>query len=164
MTALKGDSFDVFLNRGRGEFEDGSVSSRLLGLSQPVSGWGCGLVDLDNDGWLDLFVAGRRRGHRPGNEKPDIQECRRQVHRCVRQIWSLGAPRVCIEAVSLPILTAMAVLMWQSAASMGRLSYGGTRSPVQHWLQLRLTGTRSNRSAIGAQVTLNKAQGTKFAV
>ena len=26
-------------------------------LSRTWSGWGCGLVDLDNDGWLDLFVA-----------------------------------------------------------------------------------------------------------
>ncbi|MGA2086154.1 MAG: VCBS repeat-containing protein, partial [Terracidiphilus sp.] len=57
MTALKGEVFDVFLNRGHGEFEDGSIPTRLMGLTHPRSGWGCGLVDLDNDGWLDLFVA-----------------------------------------------------------------------------------------------------------
>ena len=35
----------------------GKRQKRLACLSRPWSGWGCGLVDLDNDGRLDLFVA-----------------------------------------------------------------------------------------------------------
>ncbi len=58
MTALKNESFGIFLNRGHGEFEDGSVQTGLMSMTHAVSGWGCGLVDLDNDGWLDFFVAG----------------------------------------------------------------------------------------------------------
>src|SRR5438067_863263 len=58
MTGLKNETYEVFLNRGGGSFDDGSASSGLLALSRPWSGWGCGLVDLDNDGWPDLFVAG----------------------------------------------------------------------------------------------------------
>jgi hypothetical protein len=39
----------------------------------------------------------------------------------------------------------------------GPIEFWWNQSPVQHWLQLRLTGTHSNRSAIGAQVTLKTA-------
>ena len=58
MTGLKNETYEVFLNRGKGVFDDGSAQTGLLALSRKWSGWGCGLVDLDNDGWLDLFVAG----------------------------------------------------------------------------------------------------------
>ena len=57
MTGLKNEGFDVFLNRGKTQFDDGGVKTNLLRLSRPWSGWGCGLVDLDNDGQPDLFVA-----------------------------------------------------------------------------------------------------------
>ena len=57
MTGLRNETYELFLNRGDGAFVDASASTGLLKLSLPWSGWGCGLVDLDNDGWLDLFVA-----------------------------------------------------------------------------------------------------------
>jgi enediyne biosynthesis protein E4 len=56
MTGLKNETYELFLNRGNGSFDDGSASTGLLTLSRPWSGWGCGLVDLDNDGWLDLYA------------------------------------------------------------------------------------------------------------
>ena len=162
MTALKGDTFDVFLNRGHGEFEDGSVSSRLLGLSQPVSGWGCGLVDLDNDGWLDLFVAAggvdtdqgmkNRIFRNIGGKFTDVSDksgvwmAPARLHRgCVFADFDRdGRLDVAVTCLDGPIE------MWWN------------KSPVQHWLQLRLTGTRSNRSAIGAQVTLKTANRTQI--
>ncbi|MEA3007683.1 MAG: hypothetical protein QOI94_2952, partial [Acidobacteriaceae bacterium] len=45
MTGLKNEGFDVFLNRGKAQFDDGAVKTNLLRLSRPWSGWGCGLVD-----------------------------------------------------------------------------------------------------------------------
>ena len=41
-------------------FEAVSEQTGLLALSELRSGWGMGLVDFDNDGWRDLFVA---QGH-----------------------------------------------------------------------------------------------------
>ena len=57
MTGLRGETFELFRNTGKGSFEDASAKSGVLGLSRPWSGWSCGLVDFDNDGWLDMFVA-----------------------------------------------------------------------------------------------------------
>lgn len=162
MTGLKGDTFDVFLNRGRGEFIDGSISSRLMDLSQPVSGWGCGLVDLDNDGWLDMFVAG-------GGVDTD-QGMKNRIFRNAGGKFSdvsnesgvgLGPSRLhrgCVFAdfdrdgrldVAVTCLDGPVELWWN-------------KSPARQWIQLRLTGTRSNRSAIGAHVTLKTATRTQI--
>jgi len=157
MTALKNEAFDVFLNRGHGDFEDGSISTRLLSLSHPVSGWGCGLIDLDNDGWLDLFVAAsgvdtddgmtNRVFRNVGGKFDDLSSASgvglgpARMHRgCVFADFDRdGRIDVAVTSLDAPI------------------EFWWNRSPMQNWLQLRLTGTRSNRSAIGAQVTLKSA-------
>ena len=48
MTGLRGETYELFRNRGDGTFEDASAPTGLVGLSRGWSGWGCGLVDLDN--------------------------------------------------------------------------------------------------------------------
>ncbi len=57
MTGLRDETFELFRNRGDGTFDDASGTSGVLNLSKGWNGWSCGLVDLDNDGWRDLFVA-----------------------------------------------------------------------------------------------------------
>lgn len=53
--AYKGQSSTLYHNRGNGTFEN--VTQRA-GLNDPTSkSLGIALLDLDNDGWLDLFVA-----------------------------------------------------------------------------------------------------------
>ena len=155
MTGLKNETYDVFLNRGKGEFEDGSVPSGLLNLSRLWSGWGCGLVDLDNDGWLDLFVAGG------GLDTQDAQPnrlFRNQRGRFEDVSASAGAD------FALPALHRGAV--FADFDRDGRLdaAVSALNGPIElwwnrtaagaasHWLQLRLTGRASNRSAIGAEV------------
>jgi hypothetical protein len=160
MTGLKNESYELFLNRGHGSFDDGSASSGLLNLSRPWSGWGCGLVDLDNDGWLDMFVAGG------GLDVRDAQTNRVFQNEAMRSNpghftdvsndarVGLGTPALHRGAVfadfdrdgridvAVTALNAPLELWWN-------------RTPPnsdRHWLQLRLTGSRSNRSAIGAEV------------
>jgi hypothetical protein len=152
MTGLKNETYDVFLNRGHGQFDDGSAETGLLNLSRPWSGWGCGLVDLDNDGWLDLFVAGG------GLDTQDAQPNR------VFQNHAGKFTDVSNEAgtgLALPGLHRGAVFAdfdrdgrIDVAVSVinGPLELWWNRSPARHWLHLRLTGRRSNRSAIGAVV------------
>ncbi|MGA9063178.1 MAG: CRTAC1 family protein [Terracidiphilus sp.] len=162
MTALKGETFDVFLNRGHGEFEDGSIPSRLLGLSQPVSGWGCGLVDLDNDGWLDLFVAG-------GGVDTD----QGMTNRIFRNVGGKFADVSNESGVGLAPVRLHRGCVFADFDRDGRLDVAVTcfdgpiemwwnKSPKRHWLQVRLTGTRSNRSAIGTEVTLKTTNRTQI--
>ena len=162
MTGLKGETFDVFLNRGHGEFEDGSNATGLINLTRLISGWGCGLVDLDNDGWLDLFVAGggvdtdhgmtNRIFRNLGGKFRDVSKDSgvglgpSRLHRgCVFADFDRdGRLDVAVTCLDGPI-----ELWWN-------------RTPLQNWLQLRLTGTHSNRSAIGSEVTLKTTNRTQI--
>jgi len=153
MTGLRGETFEVFRNRGDGSFEDASTSSGLLTLSRPWNGWGCGLVDLDNDGWRDLFIAAggldvnepqanrvllNRQGRftdvssQAGTEFAGAAGLHRGV--AFADFDNDGRIDIAVTAINQPIE------LWMN------------RSPQLHWLQLKLNGTRSNRSALGTRV------------
>jgi hypothetical protein len=161
MTGLRGETFELFRNNGKGAFEDASASSGLLALSQPWSGWSCGLVDLDNDGRLDLFIAcggldthesqpnrvlhnlGGRFADVSGDAGSDFAVSR--VHRGVAfaDFDNDGRIDAAVTSLNQPLE------LWMN------------RSPLQHWLQLKLKGTRSNASALGAKIICRSAQRTQ---
>jgi hypothetical protein len=161
MTGLKGETFELFRNRGDGSFQDASGRSGLLGLSRALSGWGCGLVDLDNDGWLDLFIANggldasepqanrifRNQSGRftdvSANAGQDFQVPR--LHRGVAfaDFDNDGRLDIAVTSINEPIE------LWMN------------KTPQRHWLQLSLTGKRSNRSALGAKVICKGWQRTQ---
>ena len=56
---LVGQSDSMFMNRG-GWFEDGTPGSGLSAISRPFTRFGTGFHDLNNDGFLDLYMANGR--------------------------------------------------------------------------------------------------------
>jgi len=56
MTHLTGETNTVYVNDGKGWFEDRSIGTGLGGPSMAFTGFGGGWLDFDNDGWLDVFV------------------------------------------------------------------------------------------------------------
>ena len=54
VTELPAEGSNLFVNDGRGQFDDHSASSGLGALTLGHSGFGTGWLDVDNDGWLDL--------------------------------------------------------------------------------------------------------------
>ena len=42
---------------GKDEFSEVSVRSKVMRPTYPLVGWGTAFFDMDNDGWLDLFIA-----------------------------------------------------------------------------------------------------------
>ena len=159
VTGLRGETFELFRNNGDGTFDDQSAASGLLALSRPWSGWGCGLVDLDNDGWLDLFIAGGGLdGNEPqpnrvlGNQRgkfydaspgvgPDFAVPRLHRGAAFADFDNDGRIDVAVSALDGP------VELWMN------------RTPARHWLQLKLRGRTSNRSALGAKVICRTTAG-----
>ena len=47
----------LYHNLGKNDFADVSVRSKLMKPTYPLVSWGTAFFDMDNDGWLDLFVA-----------------------------------------------------------------------------------------------------------
>jgi enediyne biosynthesis protein E4 len=57
VTNIVGETFVLYVGDGKGSFEDARVR---FGLGRPTAdftGFGTDWIDIDNDGWLDLFVA-----------------------------------------------------------------------------------------------------------
>jgi hypothetical protein len=125
-----------------------------MSMTNPLIGWGCWLVDLDNDGWVDFFVAA---GGLETND-PFPNQLFRNVggkfasvsHESGIGLGPARAHRGCVFAdfdrdgridIAVSSLDAPLELWWNKSAP-------------QNWLQFRLTGSKCNRSAIGAQVTL----------
>ena len=55
VTVLTGEGSNLFVNDGRGTFDDRSARATVGPASLPYTGFGTGWFDFDNDGWLDLL-------------------------------------------------------------------------------------------------------------
>ena len=161
MTGLRNETYELFRNNRKGGFDDASASSGLLALSRDWSGWSCGFADLDNDGRLDIFVA---CGGVEMNEP--------QVNRVLQ---NAGGKLVDVSSgvgVDFQVARLHRGAAFADFDNDGRIDIAVTsingpvelwmnRSPMQHWLQLKLQGTRSNASGLGAKVVCRGSQHTQ---
>jgi hypothetical protein len=174
MVALDDETFPIFRNTGKGDFADVTDTSRVAALSMSMSGYSPTIFDFDNDGWKDIFVT---RGH--------VQSMQAAPRVTVAQqntvFRNLGAVKGGVRFDALTAEAGLAVKPPQRHRGSavgdfngdGRLDVVvtaiGARAEVwmnqspgaNHWLELKLEGTKSNRNAIGARVkvvTGNKAQ------
>lgn len=124
--------------------------------------WGTAFADLDNDGWEDLFVV---NGHLyPEADKFDLGLVYRQ-----RPLVFLNNRDKTFREVGLKMGLPQ---QWKSRGlAVGDYDNDGrldllinnlddgpillhNEMPQQHWLLVRCIGTKSNRSAVGARLTL----------
>jgi len=155
----------VYRNLGNLQFTDVTVRTGAGAGSRPLVTWGCGFVDFDNDGILELFTAA---GHLQDRvEDYDRSSSYRQRSLLFRQ---QGGRFIDITESSGDTASAIGV---GRGAVFGDLNNDGRRdilitnsrsrptlllneSPdAGNWILLKLIGSRSNRSAIGtvARVT-----------
>jgi enediyne biosynthesis protein E4 len=164
MSALSNETFPLFRNEGNGLFRDETFASRLGGLSLAWGGWSTGMVDLDNDGFLDLFVAG---GHVQTNEELYSSRSSRQSNRVFQNLGD-GTFR----DVTLACGADFQQLGLHRGAAFGDLDDDGrvdavlTRlnepvevflnrtEPSGHYLLVRLVGTRTSRDGLGTSIRL----------
>lgn len=172
VTALSNESFALFRNTGKGIFVDASYSSRLAALSLPWSGWGVGLFDLNNDGWKDIFTA---NAHVMDNEALYSSRIYRQPNSV---FLNTPAGRFVDAAFGPP--SAAAERGAHRGCAFGDFDNDGRVDVVisclnepakllrnisdrkQHWIDVLLTGRRSNRDAIGATLRLTSTSGVQY--
>jgi hypothetical protein len=163
VTAYQDQWGPFYRNLGEGLFEDVTVQTGAAAGTVSSVTWGSGLVDFDQDGHRDLFVA---CGHlQPNIESYDDRTTYNQVNRLYR---NTGKGRF-IE-VSNQSGSGLQVKLTSRGAAFEDFDDDGdvdiailnsgqrptllkNDSPsLGHWLQVRLQGTNTNRDGVGARV------------
>jgi hypothetical protein len=153
----------LYWNRNAQGFSDVSWNSRLAQVSYPLVGWGTAFVDLENDGWQDLFVAN-------GHVYPQLDLVKGGApYRQPILIFQNNGDRTFKDVTSTSGLSELPPASRRGAAfadvdndgdidvlilnvgSAPTLLLNRTES-AGHSVLFRLIGTKSNRAAIGTRV------------
>jgi hypothetical protein len=159
------DTAALYRNAAHLEFDDVTLRSGL-GVETRYVSWGDGIVDLDNDGLPDIFWV-------TGSTFPEVEKTHPEIaHKTPRVLFrNLGGGK--FEE----LLDGAGPAIGEAHASRG-VAFGDfdndgdvdilimnineppslLRNDLKgggHWLKVKLVGTKSNRSAIGAVVTVS---------
>ncbi len=165
------DEFNtLYRNDGKGNFTDVSYDSGVALASLPYVKWGVAFVDLDNDGWADLFSV---NGHvyPQVDSLPSGARYKEPANLFMneRDGTFCDAAAQAGDAISTPhVSRGLAAVDLDNDGNVdfvvenlvgSPLILHNTGQPGAHWITFELAGTKSNRLALGARVTL-RAGGT----
>jgi hypothetical protein len=153
----------LYRNQGPEGFSDVSSAAQLAQPTYPLVGWGTAFFDLDNDGWLDLFVAN-------GHVYPQVDSIPggpryRQPMQLFRNLRDGRFQDVSDTLSSFPLASRRGAAFGDVnndgnvdilLINVGQpptllLNRGNSRN---HRVLFQLVGTQSNHAAIGARVTV----------
>jgi hypothetical protein len=168
-TAVENEGFPLWINAGNGEFEDATVASGLRETND-MSGWGAGMADFDNDGWKDLFVARANvmdniSLQKPERRYPEANTIFRNLgDGKFEDVSSKAGPDFQVEAAHRGVAFGdldndgrvdMVVSVLNGPAEL----FHNITENGNHWILLKLVGTKSNRMGIGAQIHVTTEDG-----
>jgi hypothetical protein len=165
VTNFEDQGESLYRNEGRMEFSEVATAAGIRTPSLRYLGWGVGCVDLENDGWSDLFIVN-------GHVYPQVDALKAGAKYRERKLVFQNQRDGVFRDVSAAAGDAVGVPEASRGAAFGDLDNDGRIDVVvenidgsptvlrndspssNHWVTLQLVGTRSNRLAIGAKVKL----------
>ena len=165
VTHLDNQLARLYRNLGEGMFEDATIDSKLGYATYHYSEYGTRFFDYDNDGRVDLFLA-------TGNILDNIRLYHPDVGYREPKLMFRNLGNGTFQNVSASLGPDFLVPTTSRGAALGDfdndgdldllLSNCGERAQLlrndganaNHWLEILLVGTRSNRDAVGARATL----------
>lgn len=171
-TAMFGEGFPLYKNAGDGQFREIASSAGLAAPTSRLTGWGAGIFDFDNDGNKDLFTA-----------NSDILDNAMQLaHRpfALPNRVFLNKNNLTFEDISSTAGKSFQVPAAHRGAAFGDLNNDGKvdvvvtalngppeiwinrSSNANHWIVLKLIGTKSNHDGLGTKVKITASSGTQY--
>jgi len=153
----------LYRNVGSGFFEDVTLVSRAGTGTRVKVTWGHGFVDFDNDGDRDIFVA-------CGHLQDNVEKYDDAMEYHAKNVLLMNTGKGKFANISDKCGSGLAVKLSSRGAAFNDLDNDGDvdavvlnsrREPTilrndspakNHWLQIRLRGTKTNRDGIGARV------------
>ena len=154
----------LYHNSGKADFEDVTVRSGI-GVESRFVSWGAGIVDLDNDGYPDIFLV-------TGNVYPELEKVYPQLPYKGPRIVFRNLGNGSFEELGDEAGPGVSAQHPSRGCAFGDFDNDGDLDIVimnvneppsllrndapagNHWLKIKLIGTKSNRSAIGARVVV----------
>ena len=169
INSLAKQKYALFRNR-QGTFEYVSDGLGLSAASVAHSGWGAKLVDYDNDGLKDIFIA---QGHVMDNihlTQPDVNYLEAPL--LLRNVPPrfVDVSKTSGDVFDQPLAARGAAFGYLHNNGSLDVAINCNEQPAvllettggrNHWLLVSTVGTRSNRDGIGAQLHLVAEDGTQ---
>jgi enediyne biosynthesis protein E4 len=156
----------VYQNMGDQTFEDATLRSKLAYSTYHMSTFGTRFLDYDNDGWHDLFLAN-------GHVLDNIERYHADTKYAEPKMMFRNTGRGIFENVSdqlgpdfqLPrVSRGAAIGDFDNDGDLDILVSNNGQTPqllrndggnTNHWLEILLIGTKSNRDGVGARVKVS---------
>ncbi len=163
----------LYKNRGAKFFEDVAMPSGLGAPSLPLVGWGTSFFDMANDGWLDLLIVN-------GHVYPQMDEIKGSAAYAQPMLLHQNLRNGTFRDVSREGGIADMPLQSRRGAAFGDIFNTGNIDVVvlnvgqppslllnrnkssNHRASFHLVGSKSNRAAVGARVTIRAGSVSQF--
>lgn len=174
ITNIPTEAFTMFERQPNGDFTDITEQTGLTRISTPFTGFGVGLIDIENRGLMDMFSA---NGAVNVTMAPPGERFPYKERKLLLRNMGRGKGFKDITAAAGPVFQIPEV---SRAAVFGDVNNDGgidvlvtnNNGPARlllntapdrgHWLLVHLEGTRTNRSAYGSVVELVRKDGTSL--
>jgi hypothetical protein len=166
VVGLANETFPLFHNLGGGLFEDATYRTRLSVLTIARSGWSTGFFDLNNDGRKDLFTT---CSHVDDNVEMFQATKYKQPNAIFSNLGDGTFSDVSAQAgEDFQVPRAHRGCAFADFNNDGKIDvvvaslqdraelWENVSPDPNHWIILKLTGTKSNRDGIGARVRIDK--------
>jgi enediyne biosynthesis protein E4 len=159
------DNTPLYRNDGKWDFQDVSYSSGIGLPSVPLVKWGIAFVDVDNDGWLDLITAAGHVYPQADNlpsgaryREPKLLQLNQGDGSFCDASDQAGAaiqqPRVARGLAVGDLFNDGNMDMVVEDLTGSPMILRNSGIPARHWVSFELSGTKSNRLAIGARLKI----------